>query len=100
MGASGYALGVAIHYTIALFWTCVFYAARQKLDFVKRAPVASGLLYGIVVYGIMNFVVLPLSGVPKLGHVSVAGRVNGVLALMICIGLTVSLLFHRRLRQN
>jgi len=67
---------------------------------LRRAPVVSGLLYGIVVYGIMNFVVLPLSGVPKLAHVSLAGRVNGVLALMLCIGLTVSLLLDRGLRRN
>jgi len=100
LGASGYALGVAIHYAIALFWTCAFYVCRQKLALLRRAPVVSGLLYGIVVYGIMNFVVLPLSGVPKLAHVSLAGRVNGVLALMLCIGLTVSLLLDRGLRQN
>ena len=100
MGGAAYALGVAIHYAIAMFWTCVFYAVRQKVDFVRRTPVSSGLVYGVVVYVIMNFVVLPLSGVPKLGHVSLAGRINGVLALMVCIGLTVSLLLQRWQRQN
>ena len=94
MGAPAYSLGVLIHYTIALFWTVVFYLARRKIEFLKRAPAVSGLLYGVVVYVIMNFAVLPLSGVPKLGHVTLAARVNGVLALMFCIGLTVSLLFH------
>jgi hypothetical protein len=97
MGAPAYGLGVAIHYTIALFWTLVFFLARRKIEFLRRAPVVSGLLYGVVVYVIMNFVVLPLSAVPKLRHVALAARINGVLALVFCIGLTVSLLLTRSL---
>jgi hypothetical protein len=100
MGAAAYGLGVVIHYTIAFFWTVVFYLARRKIEFLRQAPVAGGLLYGVVVYAIMNFVVLPLSGVPKLGHMTLAARVNGVLALILCIGLTVSLLLARALQAT
>ncbi len=100
MGPAACALGVLIHYTIALFWTAVFYAASRRFEVLRRRPVLSGLLYGVLVYVIMNFVVLPLSGVPKLAHVSLAGRINGVLALMLCIGLTLSLLLRQGLQQT
>ena len=53
------ALGVAIHYTIALFWTAVYYAASRWFGILIRRPVVCGLVYGGVVYLIMNFVVLP-----------------------------------------
>jgi uncharacterized membrane protein YagU involved in acid resistance len=63
-----------------------------------RRPIVSGLVYGCVIYLFMNFVVLPLSGVPHTRNaVTLASRVNGVLALLLCIGLPVSLLVRRYL---
>jgi len=95
-GLASVALGVAIHYTIALTWTGVFYAASRKLTILSRRPVASGLVYGGAIYVYMNFIVLPLSGVPHpRSTVTIASRVNGVLALLLFIGLPVSLLIRR-----
>jgi hypothetical protein len=89
------ALGVAIHYFIALTWTAVFYFASRRFAILIRRPVLSGLLYGIAVYLFMNLVALPLSRVGLAPHVSLVSRVNGVLALMFCIGLTIALLVRR-----
>ncbi len=44
-GLPSVALGVAIHYTIALIWTGVFYAASRKLAILSRRPVLTGLDY-------------------------------------------------------
>jgi len=41
----------------------------------RRGPVLSGLIYGGVVYLVMNFVILPLSGVP---HPRGLGRVSKI----------------------
>jgi hypothetical protein len=90
------ALGVAIHYTIALFWTALYYAASRWVVILIRRPVVCGLLYGAVVYLIMNFVVLPMARVPHAhAAMTLASRVSGVLALLLCIGLTVGLLTAR-----
>jgi hypothetical protein len=87
------ALGVAIHYTIALIWTGVFYTASRRLAVLSRRPVLSGLVYGGAVYLFMNFIILPLSGVPHpRSAVTIASRINGVLALLLFIGLPISLL--------
>lgn len=96
LGWTSVVLGAAIHYFIALAWTAVFYFASRRLAILIRRPVLSGLLYGIAVYLFMNLVALPLSDVPHpLKPVSVVSRVNGVLALMFCIGLTIALLVRR-----
>ena len=96
LGAISIALGVIIHYAIAYFWTTAYYALSRKRSILLRRPVISGLLYGVVVYLIMNFVVLPLSGVPHPHKpVTIASRISDVLALMFCIGLTISLLIRR-----
>jgi hypothetical protein len=93
-------LGVSVHYAIALAWTGVFYAVARKFAIVMRWPVLSGLLYGGVVYLIMTFIVVPLSGVPHpLRPITLVSRINAVLALLLCIGLTNSLLMRRTLFQ-
>ena len=100
-GMASVALGVAIHYTIAMFWTVAYWAASGRMGVLVRRPVVCGLIYGGVVYLIMNLVVLPLTRVPHArAAMSVASRVSGVLALLFCIGLTVALLTAReRLRR-
>jgi len=89
-------LGVGLHYTIALIWTGVFYAASRKFAILSRRPVLSGLVYGGAIYLFMNFIVLPLSGVPHpRSAVTIASRVNAVLALLLFMGLPISLLVRR-----
>jgi uncharacterized membrane protein YagU involved in acid resistance len=98
MGFDAVLLGVVIHYTIALTWTVIYYLASRKLPVLISRPVISGLLYGVVVYLVMNFIVLPLTGVPHSDKaVTLASRISNVLALMFCIGLTVALLLRRSL---
>lgn len=95
-GLLSVALGVAIHYTIALVWTALFYAASRKFAILSRRSVLSGLVYGGAIYLFMNFIVLPLSRVPyRPSAVTIASRVNGVLALLLFIGLPISLLVRR-----
>jgi hypothetical protein len=58
-------LGAAIHFLTAFSAASVFYAASRKLIFLRRRPVLSGVLYGIVVYLFMYWVVMPLSAYQK-----------------------------------
>jgi uncharacterized membrane protein YagU involved in acid resistance len=100
VGLASVVLGVAIHYTIALIWTGVFYAASRKLAILSRRPVLSGLVYGGAIYLFMNFIILPLSRVPHpRSAITLASRINGVLALLLFIGLPISLLMRRSLTQ-
>jgi hypothetical protein len=53
-------------------------------------------MYGGFVYLFMNLVVLPLSGVPhSSAAMTLASRINGIIAVVFCIGLTVSLSVRR-----
>jgi hypothetical protein len=97
-GAATVAVGIAIHYTIALTWTAVFYAASRKLLILGKRPVLSGLVYGGIVYVVMNYIVLPMTAVPHLSHrITLAARVNAILALLLFIGLPISLLINKYL---
>ncbi|HKV28853.1 MAG TPA: hypothetical protein VJN90_11340 [Candidatus Acidoferrales bacterium] len=63
MGAASVALGVAIHYAIAMTWTVIFYLLSRKLLILTRRAAISGIVYGGVVYVVMNFIVRPLTAV-------------------------------------
>ncbi|ALN64436.1 putative membrane protein [Lysobacter antibioticus] len=69
-GASTAALGLALHYLIALIMAAVYAYAATKLTWMLRRPWLSATLYGLWLFVAMNFIVVPLSragggGIPK-----------------------------------
>jgi hypothetical protein len=87
-------LGLFCHYCIAMTWAVVFYAASRKLTFLRDHAVASGVIYGIVVYAVMNLVVVPLSEIgPR--PFTLSGTAIGAGILVVCIGLPISLITRR-----
>jgi len=94
-------LGLALHYLIATIWTVVFYLASRRLNFLIKWPIPMGLLYGIVVYVIMNFVVVPASRVtPPRVAPTLSARAIQALILMFCIGLPIALIVRRYSKHN
>lgn len=63
-GWSTAALGLAAHFVIATGAAAVFVLVAYRVELVQRQWIMAGLLFGIGVYLVMNFVVLPLSAVP------------------------------------
>ena len=49
-GLATAALGLALHFVIALGAAAVFYAASRKLPIMLRHPVLSGLIFGLGVW--------------------------------------------------
>lgn len=100
LGIRSAVLGVAMHYCIAMCWTMIFYLLSRRVGIMARWPAASGLIYGLFVYLFMNLVALPLSNVPHVRSApSLASRVNGILAVMVCIGMTSALLISYCVRK-
>ena len=60
-GGATAALGLALHYLIALSISLVYYLAARRWQVLWRQPVRCGAGYGLLVYGIMNYLVVPLS---------------------------------------
>ena len=60
-GAATFALGVALHYGLALIWAALFCIVALRRPALLRHATVAGLAYGLVVYFGMNHVVLPLS---------------------------------------
>jgi uncharacterized membrane protein YagU involved in acid resistance len=89
-------LGVFLHFLIAFILATVFYVASSVLPILIRHAVISGMTYGVAVYFVMNFVVLPLSAVaPRTGPIPWAVFLNGVAGHALIVGLPIAL-FARR----
>jgi hypothetical protein len=86
-------LGLLLHFFIAYTVTTIYILASRKLP-LSRRPFLCGTLYGISVYIVMNYVVLPLS---KIGlRISPPiGVLIGVVTLIVCIGLPLAFIARR-----
>jgi hypothetical protein len=69
----------------------VFLYASRRFPVLVRAPIVSGLMYGVAVYVVMNYIVVPLSAAAT-GRFSWPVFVNGMLIHMLGVGLPASLL--------
>ncbi|MEY2562601.1 MAG: hypothetical protein QOH88_794 [Verrucomicrobiota bacterium] len=92
-GLATAALGLAIHFFIALVVATVFYGASRKVVFVTRHAVVSGLLYGVAVYGFMYWIVMPLAY--PVVHPSLSRDLTAVCVHMFLIGLPIALIVRR-----
>jgi hypothetical protein len=92
-GAATAALGLGLHLVIAFCLVAVFYAGSRRLGFLLRHAVLAGLVYGLIVFGVMNLIVLPLSAA-KPRH-SLTGDLIQIGIHMFVIGLPTALLIRR-----
>jgi hypothetical protein len=60
-GAATAALGLGLHYLIALSMSVAYYLIGRRQPLLWQRPWLCGAGYGLLLYGIMNFVVVPLS---------------------------------------
>jgi len=52
-------LGLALHFCVAFVVVSIFYLASRKIPFLTKQPLISGVFYGIGVYVVMYWFVLP-----------------------------------------
>ena len=83
-----------LHVIIATTIVATYVLASRRLDGLTRWAVGCGLLYGVLVYFVMNFVAVPLSAAaaPRL---TPALFVNGILIHAIGVGLPSALVARR-----
>ena len=95
--SGGYAtvvMGLAFHFLIAITAAAVFYFASRKIGFLLSNVWAAGALYGVLVYGFMYWVVIPLSRIQR-GPFSWKGTIVAVITHVVCVGLPIALTVRR-----
>jgi hypothetical protein len=54
-------IGMALHYGISFGIVLVYWIVGRWLNVLTRRPVICGAIYGVLVYIVMNYVIIPLS---------------------------------------
>lgn len=90
-----YALGVFLHFFIALSVATIYYLASRRLSFLQEHPLVCGLFYGMAVELVMNLIVLPLSALHARGPYKLHDLLQGLIVHMFLIGLPISFSIRR-----
>jgi hypothetical protein len=94
-GGSGiWVLGVFLQYFIACSAAAIYCLASLKLDFLKSSFVICGMFYGIAIFLVMSFIVLPLSAIHSTGPYHLHSLIQGLLTHMLIIGLPIAFSLH------
>lgn len=70
-GDSTALLGLATHFMIATFFAAAFVEAASRVPSLTARPVKWGVIYGLGLYVLMNYVVVPLSAAHASQHFAV-----------------------------
>jgi hypothetical protein len=86
--------GLLFHFLIAMIWAKVYFLAYPYLPILKHNIFLNALIYGILVWSVMNFMVVPMSQIPARPFNAVNALKNMAI-LCVCIGLPVAWLTDR-----
>ncbi len=93
-GLTSAALGIVLHFLIALSFAAFYNVAARILPVLTRQAVLCGPLYGAAIYWLMNWVVLPLSRAPKFKHNPVS-TLSDLASHLFFVGLVIALCARR-----
>jgi uncharacterized membrane protein YagU involved in acid resistance len=93
-----YCLGMVLQWIMSIIIAAIFMFAATKIPALLRRWVAAGIAYGVVVYFVMTFVVVPLSRA-RAGHVTWTSLAENMLA-MIVFGLIVAFIAQRMILKR
>jgi hypothetical protein len=92
--------GLIVHYALMTVMVGIFVFAALRLRFILARPLLWGLLYGLAIYLVMYWIVLPLRWpaiFPRTGLWDVG---NALFSHLICVGLPMGFVVSRTLRTS
>ena len=92
-------LGLAIHFLISLIVAGVFILGIDRFPLLRRNSIFGSLIYGIVVFVVLYYVVLPLSAAPPV-PLHTMDIIELILEHALVIGLPLGLFVRRKTKAN
>jgi hypothetical protein len=92
-------LGLFLHYLIAFLFTIFFVLLYVKTNLFRRNKFLVGVLYGVFIWAVMNFIIVPISHTPK-GPFVLWKSIKAMLILIFMIGLPLAFLTGRFLKKH
>jgi uncharacterized membrane protein YagU involved in acid resistance len=99
-GAPALMVGVLLHFLIMLVMVAVFVAAARRLSWLTAKPVASGLLYGLLLWAVMNLIVLPLRWPSIFPHITALSLAEQIFSHTVLVGLPLAWMASRSMHHR
>ena len=96
-GAATAALGLALHFLIATSMSAAYYLVARRWPLLRRRPVPCGAAYGLILYAVMNYIVVPLSAAGP-GSKDPLWIALSIAVHVLLIGIPIALLTRRAQR--
>ncbi|QSX78667.1 hypothetical protein [Agrilutibacter solisilvae] len=94
-------LGLGLHFLISLAAAAVFYTvARRWLPVLRTHPIEAGLAFGLGMFALMNFIVLPLSAFPHPVRFTALATGTNLASHLFLFGLPIALATRRALGRG
>ncbi|GAA3965085.1 hypothetical protein GCM10022246_17710 [Pedobacter ginsengiterrae] len=92
-GAASAWVGVGLHIIIAFAATYIFFILSPRLKWIRENVIVAGMLYGLLIWVVMNLIIVPLSLIEPAEFNPVDLVV--VIWHMTVVGLPISLLINK-----
>jgi len=89
LGAAGALAGLAVHFGIMAAMVTIFAAAVDRLPALRRRPLGVGAAYGLLLYLVMYWIVIPLRWPETLNHIRLAAIVNALAIHILLVGIPI-----------
>jgi uncharacterized membrane protein YagU involved in acid resistance len=86
-------IGLLVHFAIAMGWAILLFLLYQWLKLSRLNKFATGIVYGIFVWIMMNMVILTLWNNRPFVFNAESSLINALI-LIVAIGLPLSVIFH------
>jgi hypothetical protein len=94
-GWSTASLGLVLHFFIATTMSVVYFLVARRFPLLVRRPWLCGAAYGLICYGAMNYVVVPLSRASGGGSRDSLWIALSILVHVACVGIPIALSTRR-----
>ena len=85
-GLASAGLGLTLHFAVSLVVVTVYILASRRIAALRTQWVLLGLLYGVVVWAVMNLLFLPHTAIVH-GSLTTAALANGLIGHALFVGL-------------
>ena len=92
-------LGLVLQWGMGVLIAAIFVYAALRLRWLTARPLPAGLAYGVAVYFVMNYVVLPLSAWHRVPPFKLASFAENMLAMLV-FGVIIAFCARRWLRSR
>ena len=95
-GIATAAFGLLAHYFILIVAASLYYAASTRAPALRQRAALCGPLFGVAIFCVMHYVVLPLSAAPKFRTSTLS--ISSEFLMHLLLGLTIALILRARTR--